>query len=233
MERAGLVSTLGKELARTSPSFSFLTFLRVALRGSLGAVWKEVGSNQVVEKQECEKSVVVSDRTTTFKDLCGKAWVGRAVDLETLVDFHRLLRITRTDFSNIQYLGGLSILISFSDEFSAKKFLDSREVRGPWFSKLVAWEGQSLPIERVVWLMLYGVPLHLLDLDVLKMVGELFGKVLHVQISLVDEKDMSVNRVGVLAGKAQRIKENVKVKWKNKNYRIWVEEEQDEWIPDC
>ncbi|KAJ0713943.1 hypothetical protein HanPI659440_Chr13g0484121 [Helianthus annuus] len=161
-----------------------------------------------------------------------RAVVGRTVDLETLVYFDRLLRIAGTDFSNIQYLGGLSIIISFSNDFSVKKFLDSREVWGPWFSKLDAWEGHSLPLERVAWLRLFGVPLHLLDPAVLKMIGNLFGKVLHVQNSLVNEKDLSVNRVGVLAGEAQRIKENLKVKWKNRNYRIWVEEEQDEWIPE-
>ncbi|KAJ0521390.1 hypothetical protein HanIR_Chr10g0470271 [Helianthus annuus] len=144
-------------------------------------VGKEVESNQVVEKQECKKSVVLLDRTEAFKDMFGKAVVGRTVDLETLVDFDRLLRIARTDFSNIQYLGGLSILISFSDEVSTKKLLDSREVWGPWFSKLDAWEGQSLPLERVAWLRLHGVPLHLLDPVVLKMIGELFTKVLYVQ----------------------------------------------------
>ncbi|KAJ0550924.1 putative RNA recognition motif domain, nucleotide-binding alpha-beta plait domain superfamily [Helianthus annuus] len=40
-----------------------------------------------------EKSIVVPDRTGAFNDLIGMALVGRTVDLETLVDFDKLLRI--------------------------------------------------------------------------------------------------------------------------------------------
>ncbi|KAF5795447.1 hypothetical protein HanRHA438_Chr08g0351221 [Helianthus annuus] len=166
---------------------------------------KEAGSNQVVEKLECEKSILVPERTEAFREMFGKAVVGRTVDLETLVD----------------------------NEASVKRFLDSREIWGPWFSKLEAWRGKSFPLERVVWLRLHGISLHLLEPDVLKMIGDLFGKVLHVPKSLEEDLDLSVNRLGVLAGEAQRIKENVKIKWKNRSYRVWVEEEQDEWIPDC
>ncbi|KAJ0765083.1 hypothetical protein HanPI659440_Chr08g0299451 [Helianthus annuus] len=144
---------------------------------------KEAGSNQVVEKLECEKSILVPERTEAFREMFGKAVVGRTVDLETLVD--------------------------------------------------EAWRGKSFPLERVVWLRLHGISLHLLEPDVLKMIGDLFGKVLHVPKSLEEDLDLSVNRLGVLAGEVQRIKENVKIKWKNRSYRVWVEEEQDEWIPDC
>ncbi|MFS7918356.1 hypothetical protein Hanom_Chr03g00200041 [Helianthus anomalus] len=36
-------------------------------------------------------------------------------------------------------------------------------------------------------------------------------------------------RVGVLAGEAMRIEEVVTLKWKNRCFRIRVEEEQDVW----
>ncbi|KAM0031785.1 hypothetical protein Hdeb2414_s0017g00512991 [Helianthus debilis subsp. tardiflorus] len=83
-----------------------------------------------------EKSIVVPDRTGAFSNLSGLALVGRTVDLETLVDFDRLLRIAKTIVANIQYLGGLSLLITFHDEASASSFLERREVWEPWFSKL-------------------------------------------------------------------------------------------------
>ncbi|KAM0049545.1 putative RNA recognition motif domain, nucleotide-binding alpha-beta plait domain superfamily [Helianthus debilis subsp. tardiflorus] len=127
-----------------------------------------------------EKSIVVPDRTGAFNDLIGMALVGRTVDLETLVDFDKLLRIAKLSVTNLQYLGGLSLLISFSDADSAKVFMDAKEVWGPWFSKLDFWSGQSLPLERVAWLKLCGIPLHLLDPVVLGLVGDSFGKLLHV-----------------------------------------------------
>ncbi|KAM0036810.1 hypothetical protein Hdeb2414_s0014g00430741 [Helianthus debilis subsp. tardiflorus] len=179
------------------------------------------------------KTAVIPDRTAAFRELWGKAVVGRTVDLETLVDLDRLLRIAKIVYENIQYLGGLSILISFRDEVAASIFLVSSGLWGPWFSKLAMWEGQSLAFERVAWLRLLRVPLHLVDSEVLKMIGEEFGKFLHDQKSFEEDKDLSVVRVGVLAGDVERIKEFVSVKWKNRSFRIWVEEELDIWVLDC
>ncbi|KAF5793347.1 hypothetical protein HanXRQr2_Chr09g0416441 [Helianthus annuus] len=90
-----------------------------------------------------------------------------------------------------------------------------------------------MPFERVAWLRLLGVLLHLVDSDVLKMVGEEFGKVLHVQKSFGEDKDLSVVRIGVLAGDVERIKEFVTVKWINRSFRIWVEKELDICVSDC
>ncbi|KAJ0877858.1 putative RNA recognition motif domain, nucleotide-binding alpha-beta plait domain superfamily [Helianthus annuus] len=182
---------------------------------------------------EVSKSIVAPDRTEAFSDLYDIAVIGRTVNLETLVDFDKLMRIAKVDFSRIQYLGGLTILISFLDKSAARRFLDAKNLWEPWFTKLEAWRGQSLHLERVAWLKLSGIPLHLLDTDFLSQIGALFGKVLHVPKGLEEEQDLSVCRVGILAGEANRINEVVKVKWKNRLFRTWVEEELDDWIPDC
>ncbi|KAJ0930452.1 hypothetical protein HanPSC8_Chr04g0149481 [Helianthus annuus] len=160
------------------------------------------------------------------------ALVGRTVDLETLVDFDKLLRIAKLTVANLQYLGGLSLLISFPDVESARVFMDAKKVWGPWFSKLDFWSGQTLPLERVAWLKLCGIPLHLLDPVVLGMIGESFGKLLHVPRLHEEDLDLSMVRVGVLVGNPGRIKETVTLRWKDKVFRIWVEEDSDVWIPD-
>ncbi|KAF5822559.1 hypothetical protein HanXRQr2_Chr01g0028021 [Helianthus annuus] len=179
-----------------------------------------------------EKSIVVPDKTGAFNDLFGMALVGRTVDLETLVDFDKLLRIAKLSVANLQYLGGLSLLISFSDADSAKVFMDAKKVWGPWFSKLDYWSGQSLPLERVAWLKLCGIPLHLLDPVVLGLVGDSFGKLLHVPKLYEEDLDLSTVRVGVLVGSSGRIKEEVSLRWKDRSFRIWVEEDSDVWVPD-
>ncbi|MFS7954960.1 putative RNA recognition motif domain, nucleotide-binding alpha-beta plait domain superfamily [Helianthus anomalus] len=81
--------------------------------------------------QGYEKYVVVPDKTGAFSSLFGLALVGRVVNLETLVDFDKLLSIAKVSVANIQYLGGLSLLISFHDVEAAKKFLDSKVIWGP------------------------------------------------------------------------------------------------------
>ncbi|KAF5820625.1 putative RNA recognition motif domain, nucleotide-binding alpha-beta plait domain superfamily [Helianthus annuus] len=180
-----------------------------------------------------ERSVVVPDRTFAFKDLSGLAVIGRTVVLETLVDFDKLLRIARVDFTRIQYLGGLSVLISFPDDSVAKRFLDDHNIWGPWFNKLEPWSGQSLPMERVAWLKLHGIPLNLLEADVFMQVGELFGKVLFVPKDIDEDLDLSVVKIGVLVGDAKWCNELVSLKWTNKVFRIWVVEELNDWVPEC
>ncbi|KAF5799563.1 hypothetical protein HanXRQr2_Chr07g0305911 [Helianthus annuus] len=167
-----------------------------------------------------EKTVVVPNRLFAFKELVGSAVIGRSVDLETLVDLDKLFRIAKVEVARFQYLGGLYVIISFSDADAANKFLESRQVWGPWFSKLEVWGGQSLPMERVAWLSIHGIPLNLLEAEVLMQVGELFGKVLHVPKSLFEDSDLSVFKIGVLAGEAQRIREVVSLKWKDRTHRL-------------
>ncbi|KAJ0816364.1 putative RNA-binding domain superfamily [Helianthus annuus] len=183
-------------------------------KGKVDGLAKEAGCNATVNSLVGRKFVVVPDRTVAFCDSWGSAIVGKTVDLETLVDLDRLLGIAKVGYSFIQYLGGLLVLISFGCEIDAKNFLDIRDVWGPWFSKLASWEGQSMPFEHVAWLRLLGIPLHLVDSDVFKM-------------------DLSIGRVGVLIGEVERIKDSVLIKWKDRSYRIWVEEELNIWAPDC
>ncbi|KAJ0753972.1 hypothetical protein HanPI659440_Chr09g0341801 [Helianthus annuus] len=166
-----------------------------------------------------EISIVVQDRTWAFKNFFGSALVGRTADLETLVDFDRLLRIAKIDVTNIQYLGGLSLFISFHGKALVNQFLENKILWEPWFTKLDLWSGQSLPHERFAWLKISGIPLHLFDMEVLAQVGECFGKILHVPKYIEEEQDLLVCRVGILAGEANRIKEEVSLKWKNRTFR--------------
>ncbi|KAF5778737.1 putative RNA recognition motif domain, nucleotide-binding alpha-beta plait domain superfamily [Helianthus annuus] len=179
------------------------------------------------------KYVVIPDKTGAFSSLFGLALVGRAVNLETLVDFDKLLNIAKVPVANIQYLGGLSLLISFHDVVAAKKFLDSKVIWGPWFSRLDLWNGQTFPFERVAWLRMIGFPIHLFDPDVMIQVGEQFGRVLHTPKFVEEDPDVSVCSVGVLVGEPGRINDSVTLFWNKKSYRIWVEEEHEVWVPDC
>ncbi|MFS7934823.1 hypothetical protein Hanom_Chr05g00396201 [Helianthus anomalus] len=94
-----------------------------------------------------EKTVIVPDRTSAFKDLYGLVVVGRTVDLETLVDFNKLLRLPRRS------LLGSTTLAVFQFSYPLLRRLRRREA--------------------------------------------------------------------------------VTLKWKDRSFRVWVEEEQEVWIPDC
>ncbi|KAJ0744738.1 putative RNA recognition motif domain, nucleotide-binding alpha-beta plait domain superfamily [Helianthus annuus] len=180
-----------------------------------------------------EKVVSVPDDISGCVDLFRKAVVGRTVDLDTLVFFDRLLRIGKVKFVKIQFLGGLSIMVSFESSEEAESFLQNKKLWGPWFSNLDLWEGQTLAVERVAWIRVQGLPLHLVDSEILRKIGEAYGKILYVPMDVGEESDLSFQRVAVLAGNDARIKEFLCIKWKDKSFRVWVMEEEEVWVPDC
>ncbi|MFS7913705.1 hypothetical protein Hanom_Chr02g00144791 [Helianthus anomalus] len=89
------------------------------------------------------------------------------------------------------------------------------------------WTGQSLPFERIAWLKVLGVRVHLAVDNIYDSIAGHFGKVLHAS------QRTSVIYIGVLVGDGVRIAEQVTLKWKYKQFRVWVEVETADWIPDC
>ncbi|KAM0042515.1 hypothetical protein Hdeb2414_s0010g00330721 [Helianthus debilis subsp. tardiflorus] len=93
--------------------------------------------------------------------------------------------------------------------------------------------GQSLPFERIAWLKVIGVLIHLAVDEVYNSIAGRFGKVIHASQRSSEDCDLSVNCIGVLVGDGVRIVELITLKWKDKMFKVWVEEELADWIPDC
>ncbi|MFS7991190.1 hypothetical protein Hanom_Chr12g01067881 [Helianthus anomalus] len=122
----------------------------------------------------------------------------------------------------------MSILVSFEHTDEAEAFLNNKDLWGPWFSKLDMWVGQVFAVERIVWLTIQGIPLHLLDFEILRKIGNVFGKTLYVPKDVGEDLDLTVKCVGVLVGHDNRIKEFICLKWKDKSFKLWVSEEENE-----
>ncbi|MFS8024932.1 hypothetical protein Hanom_Chr16g01469071 [Helianthus anomalus] len=60
-----------------------------------------------------------------------------------------------------------------------------------------------------------------------------FDLLLRIRKDIVGDLDLTTKCVGVLAGNESRIKEFLNLKWKGKQFRVLVSEEDNEWIPDC
>ncbi|KAI3785527.1 hypothetical protein L1987_44646 [Smallanthus sonchifolius] len=59
--------------------------------------------------------------------------------------------------------------VMFSSSHCANKFLyDYKHIWKAWFSNLTIWEGQFLDFERIAWLHVLGLPLHLWERVLLK-----------------------------------------------------------------
>ncbi|KAJ0715736.1 putative RNA recognition motif domain, nucleotide-binding alpha-beta plait domain superfamily [Helianthus annuus] len=179
-----------------------------------------------------EICIDLADETSAFKDLVGFALVGRCKDLSVLRNLGRMISEARIRGVSLSYMGGLSLFIKFDEEDSCTNFLLDHQTWKDWFVRLDPWECQPLPFERLAWVKVLGVPMHLSDNDVLNNIAEHFGKIVHGSQLEADDGNLSVSWIGLLVGEGERIHDHVTLKWRDKQFRVWVEEEAYDWVPD-
>ncbi|KAJ0780702.1 hypothetical protein HanPI659440_Chr06g0240731 [Helianthus annuus] len=147
-------------------------------RQARGPTWRnDLTFKDVVAKGvrgDTEKTLEILVETNAFVELHERALVGRTVDLDTLVSLRKLLTASGVP---------------------AREFLCQHDRWKDWFSHLDAWQGQSMPYERIAWLKVLRVPLNLVKEEVFRKIGQEFGNVLHVSCLGPEDEDLSVIRV--------------------------------------
>ncbi|KAM0002786.1 putative RNA recognition motif domain, nucleotide-binding alpha-beta plait domain superfamily [Helianthus debilis subsp. tardiflorus] len=126
--------------------------------GSKGRSFVDILLNKSSPSAEMEDVIEVEPSLSALSDKVGRALVGRALNVAVLRSLKVSLREVGFQDIVIQYLGGLSVLLSFKDELEAKSFAEDRAARNQWFSSIDPWVGQSFPFERLAWINVYGVP---------------------------------------------------------------------------
>ncbi|KAJ0490746.1 hypothetical protein HanRHA438_Chr12g0571401 [Helianthus annuus] len=188
---------------------------------------KSGGADHVLKIEE--KSVDVHVETSAFFFFQGRAVLGRVVDFQALIGLKEILKDVGC---KIYYTGGFNLLLVFKEDYEAIEFLDNKDTWVRWFSHLDMWSGQSGAFERIAWLKIIGVPVHLAENKVFDDVAGKFGKVVHRSQLSEEDQDLSLNIVGVLVDGGFPISESVTLNWKNKRFKVWVREEERDWIPD-
>ncbi|PWA45823.1 nucleotide-binding alpha-beta plait domain-containing protein [Artemisia annua] len=137
------------------------------------------------------KSVRIHSNVTAFSGLYGRALIARMIDLDALKNIKIILNEICPSLGRVQYLGGLDVLITFDDAETALAVRDAaRSILGR-FLKISIWEGQAFGFERLAWLKVQGIPLHLLSNEVIDAVGGVFGKVEHKANRSDSDRDLS------------------------------------------
>ncbi|KAJ0752228.1 putative RNA recognition motif domain, nucleotide-binding alpha-beta plait domain superfamily [Helianthus annuus] len=175
----------------------------------------------------------LSPGTGAFKDFHGRVLVGRTESLESLVSLGKLFLSYPANPPSIHYLGGFSVLLAFCNDLDTQSFLDDSGLWKDWFQKLDMWHGQSLPFDRVAWLNVSGVPLHLAIEEVLTRIGNHFRMVIHTPCPDIEGRDLSVFRVGILVDNGDAIAGVLSLSWNQKLFKIWVSEVEADWVSDC
>ncbi|KAL8263880.1 hypothetical protein R6Q59_022010 [Mikania micrantha] len=100
-------------------------------------------------------------------------------------------------------------MISFKYKDDAVSVIREPRLWDEWFSKLHAWEGNSIPYERIAWIKVFGVPLQLWDPKVINQIGERVGKVLMKSEASTDDSNLSIDCMAVLVSDGKPIQERI------------------------
>ncbi|KAM0025897.1 hypothetical protein Hdeb2414_s0021g00580091 [Helianthus debilis subsp. tardiflorus] len=178
------------------------------------------------------KVIIIDEDFKAQENGLGKAVIVGMADFIALKEASVTIRGMMQGEGVVQYVGGMFILVSFKSGDDVDKFCLLSKDKKDVFQSVEKWVGQTLPFERIAWLRIQGIPLHLIDNSVINRIGESFGKIVQAGHHEVWDSDLSYDYVGVLVSEGKRIQEEVVVQWKGRKYRVWVEEHIGDWEPD-
>ncbi|KAJ0907901.1 hypothetical protein HanRHA438_Chr07g0304401 [Helianthus annuus] len=127
----------------------------------------------------------------------------------------------------------MKILITFDNETDRMMFVN--EELGGWrecFTSVDLWDGQTIPNQRIAWLIIKGVPIHLWQAEVFNCIAGEIGEV--IMESSADNLDLNLyfDIVGVVVNGMGPINEKIKVKWFEQEFEVWITEIKESWTPD-
>ncbi|GKC52966.1 RNA-directed DNA polymerase, eukaryota, reverse transcriptase zinc-binding domain protein, partial [Tanacetum coccineum] len=144
-------------------------------------------------------------------------------------DFSQLV-LVKEGFVNIdlKYMGGLWVMLVFSEDVSKKAFQVNESV-GSWFSQIIQAHTDFVPEERVIWIEIEGVPCKWWSKNTFTRIASRWGHLLNAEE--LEEGGYHSNRMCIYSKINTAICESFKMAYHGKIY--WVRAiEVPGWVPD-
>ncbi|CAI9261598.1 unnamed protein product [Lactuca saligna] len=157
--------------------------------------------------------------------------VGEAMSLDHLENLPKLLRPKGESSMEIKYIGGLRVLILFDYSVAAKEFMEN-ECRWKQHLKWLRWGDKTeTHAERVAWIRIMGLPLHLWGQRNFKTITSVYGKTIAPFKDIPHRVDLSHVKIGILTKNKIRIYDEVTSTFKGKEYRLGIIEFDEGLFP--
>nr|KAJ0203968.1 hypothetical protein LSAT_V11C500292530 [Lactuca sativa] len=131
----------------------------------------------------------------------------------------------------IKYIGGLRVLILFDHSVAAKEFMENRCRWKDHMKWLRSGEKAETHAERVAWIRITGLPLHLWGQSNFELITSAYGKTIAPFKDIPHRIDLSHVKIGILTKRKTRINEEVTAKFEGKEYRLGIIEFDEDWFP--
>ncbi|PWA59445.1 nucleotide-binding alpha-beta plait domain-containing protein [Artemisia annua] len=218
---------IAKKRDKGGRRFGFFSFYDVKDKDELIKKMSNIRKNDTQNK-----TLILDDNASVFDDLQGRSLVLKLASFEVLRNIRKEMKDMGLAGGSIQYLGRLRLLVSFDSNEQAIMAKDEFLSRNNVFETVAIWEGQEITYERLAWVKVHGLPLHLLSNVNIDNVAKLFGKVVHNAQLECNDVDISYCYVGLLVNCGDMIHGEVSVMWRDKLIPVWVNEESGAWVPD-
>ncbi|GJS26994.1 RNA-directed DNA polymerase, eukaryota, partial [Tanacetum coccineum] len=135
------------------------------------------------------------------------------LDINSIPNLRILLAKEGFEHVKLSYLGGLWVLIELDNEGSKQKFLDHVGVNS-WFCTLLNAYNDFVSDERVVWVDIEGIPLHVWSRETFAKIGNKWGEALDIEDNF--GSSFARKRLCILTKQPESILEKFKVIFKGK-----------------
>ncbi|GJW03956.1 RNA-directed DNA polymerase, eukaryota [Tanacetum coccineum] len=127
------------------------------------------------------------------------ALVGDAKSIHTLYNLHSIIKAEGFDNLHIKYIGGLKVLLQFESRLKANDFCSNMKSRWlQWFNELAPWTPNTKTENRVAWLCIEGLPLHVWCSEAFSLIASLWGSILIPDECRQDDTNMWYGQVCIL-----------------------------------
>ncbi|GJX92388.1 RNA-directed DNA polymerase, eukaryota, nucleotide-binding alpha-beta plait domain protein [Tanacetum coccineum] len=157
-------------------------------------------------------ALVLDDSCVVERDLSCHV-MGRVKDINSIPNLRILLAKEGFEHVKLSYLGGLWVLIELDNEGSKQKFLDHVGVNS-WFCTLLNAYNDFVSDERVVWVDIEGIPLHVWSRETFAKIGNKWGEALDIEDNF--GSSFARKRLCILTKQPESILEKFKVIFKGK-----------------
>ncbi|KAL6557086.1 hypothetical protein OROMI_017436 [Orobanche minor] len=115
--------------------------------------------------------IVIKANTKMVERLKHLVLIGEARSLDHIDNMPALMLLNE----HTKYLGGLNIALGFDTPEEASTFLDDKRRWQDWFSWMIRAGTNSIQFQRLAWLNITGLPLHLWDESNFTLIAGRFG----------------------------------------------------------
>ncbi|KAI3731537.1 hypothetical protein L1987_62726 [Smallanthus sonchifolius] len=179
------------------------------------------------------KSITIENNIHPYPQHCiGRSVLGVAKDIQALSETRKMFNEGGFIGAGFLYVGGLTVLLCLKEAHEAIEFVLAKErVWGNFLSSAEVWDGQVVPLERIVGLKIVGIPFPVRDSNVFDQVGGLFGKIVSPSQFSWSNADTSSGQCSILSAIEGRIDEEIELSWNNGLYKVRVTEDSNSWAP--